>query len=284
MILDTLPTSEYLGILIALLICFVGVPGIVMAFVVPFLVHHHKYASFIEQYSSAYRKVKYINSRYKFATLSDYDMWHTYDNNDFYPTVSCQDYLTYQLVKMDKEIVKALNDADDNRFKYKMYSEEIKKCCYEQYKSDTSNYNLATLNRFEKRMVKSIIKKPHMTFTMTVTLRRTDIGGNYKEKKRQTFNEHAVEDILMRIHEKHGNRYLDEDIWRSIVRVERAKVSNKLRFAVFSRDNNRCVKCGSRRNLEVDHVYPISKGGKTVMNNLQTLCHRCNVKKGNSVE
>jgi 5-methylcytosine-specific restriction endonuclease McrA len=33
--------------------------------------------------------------------------------------------------------------------------------------------------------------------------------------------------------------------------------------------------------LEVDHIKPISKGGKTVLNNLQTLCMDCNRGKSN---
>ena len=37
-------------------------------------------------------------------------------------------------------------------------------------------------------------------------------------------------------------------------------------------------------DLEVDHIIPISKGGKSTYDNLQTLCHRCNVRKGAKIE
>lgn len=33
--------------------------------------------------------------------------------------------------------------------------------------------------------------------------------------------------------------------------------------------------------LHVDHIVPVSRGGKTVMSNLQTLCEDCNCGKGN---
>ncbi len=211
-------------------------------------------------------------------------MSHTYDNNDYYPTVSCQDYLTYELVYYDKKVTKALNDVEDNRFKFSMYGKEISECYYGHFRNNTTKYNVKTLKRYEKNMVKAIVKKPITHLYITVTLRREDYGGNYKERKSKTFNESQIDELLSRIHQKRGNRYLDEGVWQSIVKVERAKVSNRMRFAVFARDHERCVKCGSRRNLEVDHIYPISKGGKTEMSNLQTLCHRCNVKKGNSIE
>lgn len=55
-----------------------------------------------------------------------------------------------------------------------------------------------------------------------------------------------------------------------------------------SRDGFRCVKCGRGREdgvkLHVDHIKPVSRGGKSVLNNLQTLCEDCNCGKGNKYE
>lgn len=43
--------------------------------------------------------------------------------------------------------------------------------------------------------------------------------------------------------------------------------------------------CGRGREdgvkLHVDHIVPVSRGGKSVMSNLQTLCEDCNCGKGN---
>ena len=36
--------------------------------------------------------------------------------------------------------------------------------------------------------------------------------------------------------------------------------------------------------LEVDHIVPISKGGITSVENLQTLCWRCNRSKGSKLD
>ena len=281
---EGLTIGGVIGLIVVAIILFVFIPGVIIAIVVPTSIHRRKYTNFVDKYSDAFNKIKVINARYKFASIPNFDMSHTYDNNDFYPTVSCQDYLIYQLVYLDKKVTKALNDIEDNKFKYSMYSKEISGCYYGQFNGDTTDYNLETLKKYEKKMVKANIKIPTMHLYITVTLRREDIGGNYKERKSKTFKESEINSLLSRIHNKRGARYLDDGIWQSIVKVERAKVSNKMRFAVFQRDHERCVKCGSRRNLEVDHIYPISKGGKTEMSNLQTLCHRCNVKKGNSIE
>ena len=53
------------------------------------------------------------------------------------------------------------------------------------------------------------------------------------------------------------------------------EVSNAIKKAVKQRDKHQCVKCGSRNDLEVDHIVSDAKGGNSLMSNLQTLCHNC---------
>ena len=64
----------------------------------------------------------------------------------------------------------------------------------------------------------------------------------------------------------------------------------RLRFRVLQRDHFRCCACGVSPSstpgvlLEVDHIKPWSKGGETVIENLQTLCFACNQGKTNHHE
>lgn len=45
---------------------------------------------------------------------------------------------------------------------------------------------------------------------------------------------------------------------------------------IKERDEWRCVKCRSRRRLQVDHIRPLHKGGVDYdPDNLQTLCEPC---------
>jgi len=68
-------------------------------------------------------------------------------------------------------------------------------------------------------------------------------------------------------------------------RTQRSAMTNDLREAIKKRDNYTCCICGNsvfkepNLLLEVDHIVPVSKGGKTEASNLQTLCWRCNRRK-----
>lgn len=61
---------------------------------------------------------------------------------------------------------------------------------------------------------------------------------------------------------------------------KKAVIPRALAKSVFERDAYRCVHCSGHMDLTCDHVIPESKGGATILQNLQTLCRPCNSKKG----
>ena len=60
-------------------------------------------------------------------------------------------------------------------------------------------------------------------------------------------------------------------------------LTDELRKQVLQRDKYTCLCCGKKakqgRTLTVDHIIPISMGGKSKLSNLQTLCNECNIAK-----
>lgn len=75
----------------------------------------------------------------------------------------------------------------------------------------------------------------------------------------------------------------------AFTKEQRALMTNKLRNFIKMRDNFTCCNCGNSINaepnllLEIDHIVPVSKGGCTVEENLQTLCWKCNRSKSNKI-
>lgn len=93
------------------------------------------------------------------------------------------------------------------------------------------------------------------------------------------------------------NNINDQDNISKTVNVEKPLQKNghrtsrninaRMRFKVLKRDNFKCCACGASPakdpsvELHVDHIIPWSKGGETVLDNLQTLCANCNLGKSN---
>lgn len=66
-------------------------------------------------------------------------------------------------------------------------------------------------------------------------------------------------------------------------------MTNSLREFIKQRDNYTCLICGASTMqqslllLEIDHIIPVSKGGLTTPEKLQTLCWKCNRSKSNNI-
>lgn len=67
------------------------------------------------------------------------------------------------------------------------------------------------------------------------------------------------------------------------IQYQRSLMTDSLRYDIMKRDGFQCVLCGAKASdgikLHVDHIQPVSKGGKTERSNLRTLCDRCNMGK-----
>lgn len=67
--------------------------------------------------------------------------------------------------------------------------------------------------------------------------------------------------------------------------IRKRKLSNTP-FEIINKDlkrvyDSKCWRCGTKDNLSMDHVVPISRGGNHATGNIMTLCRSCNSSKGN---
>lgn len=87
---------------------------------------------------------------------------------------------------------------------------------------------------------------------------------------------------------EYKTRIEDAQKYKRSAQYQRRMMSDSLRYDVMKRDGFRCVLCGATAQdgvkLHVDHIIPVSKGGKTTMSNLRTLCEQCNMGKRNKYD
>lgn len=75
-----------------------------------------------------------------------------------------------------------------------------------------------------------------------------------------------------------------ESVWSHRRRGHRP-ISGSVRYEVLSRAKFKCELCGisaDEKNIEVDHIFPKSLGGKDDLSNFQALCYSCNAAKRNT--
>ena len=69
--------------------------------------------------------------------------------------------------------------------------------------------------------------------------------------------------------------------------LKRFRFNRTIKFSrenVFIRDEGVCQYCSkqlNKQNFTLDHIKPVSQGGKKVWHNIVTCCKSCNQKKGN---
>lgn len=68
---------------------------------------------------------------------------------------------------------------------------------------------------------------------------------------------------------------------------QRKLATRGLRERIMIRDNYTCQLCGKHMpdevGLQIDHIIPVAKGGKTVASNLRVLCSKCNSSKSDKM-
>jgi 5-methylcytosine-specific restriction endonuclease McrA len=95
--------------------------------------------------------------------------------------------------------------------------------------------------------------------------------------------EHRIE-IERRSREKHRARYRPMKAAQQQVRY---RLKNNNKYRILEKElrrlyHNPCHICGSREDQSVDHIIPLSKGGRHSIGNMMTLCRSCNASKSNN--
>lgn len=245
-----------------------------------------KKIAYVKAHSLLYKKLLELNSNYHFYTdilncytysidCSSKRKLEVFDYNAFFLDIIEKNISMYQSI---------ITKVFYNRKLYQTYSDEYQKLskffCQNNLQTKMS---YKAFCKIEYNLYETEKLKPYINATICCLASYTSPKGrnHYVRKWILPFaglvqNYNKVEHLIK---QKATLQYR--------IKVERSKMSDSLRFDVLKRDHYRCCICGASVKdgvkLHVDHIYPVSKGGKTELNNLQTLCDRCNLGKSNKL-
>lgn len=265
---------------------FIPILVLVLGSIIFYFVYQVMCENYVLLHSKAIIQLNKINKKYNFLALKYNNYKMIYDYRVNYDNVSPSDLFlcyvekNYSLIKED---IKINNINYTTYLKYKEEVNNIKDFIRYKYKTICSLNSIQKLERklFLSRIHPAINNQYHIK--VIVYLQDESVPSLKIISKTKVFYEDDIEFAKELSLKNNKGFYLNKDFWDAKVRVERAKVSKKMRLSILSRDHFKCKYCGSTLNLEIDHIIPISKGGKSEYNNLQTLCHLCNVNKGTDI-
>ncbi len=195
----------------------------------------------------------------------EYIVKYFYPNKKSYPE---QIQKLYQLV----EELETLRDAKQIIENYKAE--------YQQYLGDVPDFVMENDEAgFYSRLGFANIDESVLTVEYKFSY--TSGGGMAQRSFTVPMTEETIAELI---------RTLESKLTASaFAKEQRTLMTKKLRDYIKKRDNFTCCNCGNSTYaepnllLEIDHIVPVAKGGRTEENNLQTLCWKCNRAKGDKI-
>lgn len=264
--------NEIIALMIIVVIVSVSVPIIFWAFNTT----KNYITETVIDTSKRYNELLEINSNYEFfdelkheyVFLRIQKSKRQFDRFDFNKSFQeiIEDHLDYS-----KNFIYMINK---NKVLFGYYNNDISKTYSLMSKDEIRQYKIPfkIYNRFEKKLLNDTKHKPVTAPYFIIKNEYTSPKGqnHYENHRTYTFQELIYH--LGIVQEKLENEDSKE--------YQRNKMTDSLRYDILKRDGFRCVLCGRTAGegvkLHVDHIVPVSKGGKTIHKNLRTLCESCN--------
>lgn len=233
--------------------------------------------------SSRYRKILCLNEEQEFYKLPDtcYQMSYTINSKKSYDKVNLDEYFMYMIEKNDKNIASIIKRVEENNKRYHLYCSKYKSIKSEVTPRQLKEYKISYkgFRKLEDKICERVMLHPRLKIDVCISVAYTSPKGHNAYEKHQEYSYNKVKELYDKVIERIKNK----ESLEYQKKIERLKMTDSLRYDILWRDGYKCQICGitakDGAKLHVDHIIPIAKGGKTVPENLQTLCDRCNLGK-----
>ena len=266
---------------VILIIMIIGVCFLITIGVATVLILQRK---FVRDNSNKYREILELERQYSEYAIAE-EPKHVNVSLDSLNKYRSFDPCRHILEEMDTK-KKSYDDCVSRcqlcRNKQVEYSEKITQLYQRQ---STSINKLAgylqwqTFNKLEHRLMDKHLLVIPTDFVITVNWSYQSPAGRNSYLSSAPFGYFDIMQLLL--------QRADTQLYRATSQYQRSKMTVSLRTRILERDNRRCTICGASASdgirLHVDHIVPISQGGKTIEHNLRVLCDRCNLGKSDKL-
>lgn len=261
---------------------------VILSLIFIFIIVYQKYSKFVIKNSERIQKLLKLNDTISFNVIDKkrYYFYQKCNTKRQLDKLSLYEYFI-ALIESDFDyFTKIYEPINENHQKYQNY---LTKCS--NIKTEATDEKCKQLKTSLKKFITredKLFKKNQISPTLNINIEvkatYTSPAGRNSYSKTVNYNFSEFKSIyfytINLIRQKNTRQYQ--------IKLERAKLSDSLRYDVLKRDNFQCQICGSSAQdgvkLHVDHIVPVSKGGKTILSNLRTLCDRCNMGKSDKLE
>lgn len=244
----------------------------------------------VRENSAYYKMVEQLNQKYHFYwdICEDGDIYFYEKENSLakFDRRELEDIVYGKIEERWPEIDQALEHVKQNRELYQKYADELSALQSSASAAECKQLGIPYKRflKIEQKMVNDISISPICKIQIECEKEYTSPAGRNEYFEGDVFSEDEIRTMVETIKQENIMRSSEE--YRR--KMERRRVTDKLRYQILRRDGFRCQLCGASQadgvRLHVDHIIPVSKGGTSDVENLRTLCDRCNLGKSDQME
>lgn len=255
--------------------------SVTICLIISTVIFYNGRTSFVKKNSKCLNDIINYNYEQKFKNIKNvFSFYTSCSSKKQFDNFNINSYII-SLINDDKHFfINLINDISGNRRLYNVYSEHFNKILYYthfNYKQVVQG-KLISAKAFRNIEIRECNKHKLMPITdcfISIIVEYTSPQGrNHYEQKYQLNYSHI---------ESYIDKCIQIEQHKETTKYQRSLMTDKVRYKIMRRDKFKCVLCGASQGdgvkLHVDHIIPVSKGGKTVESNLRTLCERCNLGK-----
>ena len=248
---------------------------IVLVIIVGCNIIHKEKIKVVRRVSTCFEQAKEINEVFHFYDIDKVLYLEKKCNTKTqYDRFDAHDYLVGIALEQRESLEDFVFKAEYNRTQYDTYIDKMNEIppTAKSIIKNRGKIGIQAFHDIEDSLCEEILYRPVIKPVVKLKVSYVSQKGRKSYSREEKFTVDQIKVIL----QEASKRLSYEDSKQ----YQRSLMTSSLRYQILHRDHFRCTICGASADegakLEVDHIKPISKGGKTEPNNLRTLCQSCN--------